>query len=93
VQDGREAETPRTRSELVDGLAAHIGVPPLTDGEIEACLALAAAAAHGTGDRTAAPLASFLAGLAAAGSGDRARTLEEIRRAACELAPEGESAG
>jgi hypothetical protein len=88
---GKDHAAGATRSDLVEGLASQIGVPPLTGGEIDACLALAAAAAHGTGDRTAAPLATFLAGLAAAGSGDRARTLEEIRRATTELAPVSEA--
>jgi len=76
------------RTELVDALAAHIGTPPLTPGEAESVLALAAVAAHGTGDRTTAPLASFLAGIAAAGADDRTATLDEIRRRAAELAPE-----
>jgi len=75
------------RAELVDALAAHVGTPPLTAGEIESVLALAAVAAHGTGDRTTAPLASFLAGIAAAGAEDRIATLDEIRRRTAELAP------
>jgi len=69
-----------TRSDLIEALADHIGTATLTEGEIETCLALAAAAAHGTGDRTSAPLASFLAGVAAAGSDDRGATLDEMRR-------------
>ena len=81
-----------TRAELIDGIAEHIGTPPLTEGEIEACLALAAVAAHGTGDRTTAPLASFLAGVAAAGSDDRLATLDHIRRTAAELAPGADAA-
>ena len=76
-----------TRSHLIETLAEHIGTTPLTEVEIEDCLALAAVAAHGTGDRTAAPLASFLAGIAAAGSGDRAATLDELRRHAASIAP------
>jgi Domain of unknown function (DUF6457) len=79
------------RADLIEGLAAHIGTSPLTPGEIESVLALAAVAAHGTGDRTTAPLASFLAGVAAAGSEDRAATLDEIRRRAAELAPAPEA--
>jgi len=75
------------RAELIDGLAKHLGVPPLTPGEIESVLALAAVAAHGTGDRTSAPLASFLAGIAAAGTGDRVAALDDARRTAAELAP------
>lgn len=81
-----------TRAELIDALAQHIGVAPLTESEIEACLALAAVVAHGTGDRTTAPLASFLAGLAAAGSEDRTASLDEIRRRAAEVAPTPETA-
>lgn len=76
-----------TRADLIDALASHIDTPSLTPAEIEAVLSLAAVVAHGTGDRTTAPLASFLAGVAAAGSGDRAATLDEIRRRAAELAP------
>jgi hypothetical protein len=77
------------RSTLVDGLAEQIDVPALTSAEIESVLALAAVAAHGTGDRTAAPLASFLAGMKAAGSADRVAVLDDVRRRAAELAPEG----
>jgi len=77
------------RSTLVDGLAEHIDVPALTSAEIESVLALAAVAAHGTGDRTAAPLASFLAGMKAAGVPDRVAVLDDVRRRAAELAPDG----
>lgn len=76
-----------TRAELLDALAEQIGTTPLTEKEIESCLALAAAAAHGTGDRTSAPLASFLAGIAAAQSGSRQAALEDIRCRTAELAP------
>ena len=75
------------RTDLIDALAENIGVAPLTPAEIESLLSLAAAAAHGTGDRTTAPLASFLAGLAAAGSQDRAASLDENRRRVAALAP------
>lgn len=75
------------RIDLIDALAEHVGTAPLTDDEIEGCLALAGAAAHGTGNRTAAPLATFLAGIAAARSGDRMATLDDVRRRAAELAP------
>jgi Domain of unknown function (DUF6457) len=80
-----------TRADLIDALAEHIGTPGLTPGEIEACLALAAVAAHGTGDRTTAPLVSFLAGIAAANSDDRGSTLDDLRRRAAELAPAPEA--
>jgi hypothetical protein len=75
------------RADLVERLAEHVGVPPLTEAEIDSVLALAGAAAHGTGDRTNAPLASFLAGLAAAGSDDRLATLSDLRERTAELAP------
>ena len=75
------------RDELISALAESVGTPPLTPGEIESVLALAAVTAHGTGDRTTAPLASFLAGIAAARAEDRTAVLDEIRRNAAELAP------
>jgi hypothetical protein len=65
---------------MIDALAERVGTRPLTATEIESVLALAAVAAHGTGDRTAAPLASFLAGVAAAGAEDRVAILDELRR-------------
>src|SRR5437588_10199893 len=37
-----------TRSGLIEALVDHVGTTPLTESEIEACLALAAVAAHGT---------------------------------------------
>jgi hypothetical protein len=75
------------RSDLIDALAEYVGVAPLTPAEIESVLSLAAVAAHGTGDRTTAPLASFLAGLAAARSQDRVVSLDDARRRVAELAP------
>lgn len=79
------------RSKLIDGLAQHAGVPSLTPAEIESVLALAAVAAHGTGDRTSAPLASYIAGLLAANTSDRIEALDNVRRRAAELAPETEA--
>ena len=76
-----------TRAELADALAVHIGAPPLTEAQIESILELAGIAAHGTGDRTAAPLVSFLAGVAAADASDRDASLADIRRYAAEVAP------
>ena len=79
------------RAELIDALARRAGSPPLTPAEVAAILALAAVAAHGAGDRTAAPLASFLAGIAAAGAEDRLASLDEFRRHAAALtSPSGE---
>jgi len=72
---------------MLEALADAVGVPPLTPSEIESLLSLATVAAHGTNDRTTAPLASFLAGLAAAMSPDRAASVEEMRRRVADLAP------
>ena len=69
----------RTRAELIETLAALVGTTPLTEDEVESCLALAAAAAHHTGDRTSAPLAVFLAGMAAAHGESRVTVLDEMR--------------
>jgi Domain of unknown function (DUF6457) len=65
------------RSELIETVAKTLGVPPLKDEEVDSVLALAGAAAHGTGDRTAAPLCCFLAGMAA--GADRLEALERVR--------------
>ena len=79
------------RSSLIDALAEDIGASPLTPAEIESVLALAAVAAHGTGDRTSAPLAAFLAGISAAGGGDRLAALDGLRRRAAAVAPASDS--
>ena len=73
------------RAEVIDALAARAGTRPLSAAEVEAVLALAAVAAHGTGDRTTAPLASFLAGVAAAGVEDRVALLDNFRRHVADL--------
>jgi hypothetical protein len=52
-----------TRDEWLDRFAAELGVPQPTDEEIEALLALAGTAAHGS-ERTAAPLSCWLVGRA-----------------------------
>jgi uncharacterized protein DUF6457 len=70
------------RGELIDALANKLGLTPLTQPEIDAVLSLAAVAAHGTGDRTSAPLVSFLAGLAAAGAEDRSGAIDRVRQQA-----------
>jgi hypothetical protein len=75
------------RGNLIDQLADQIGAPPLTQDEVDAILELAAEAAHGTGDRTSAPLASFLAGIAAAGGDDRVGTIKRLRDHAAAIAP------
>ncbi len=68
------------REHLLQALANELGARPLTAAEIESVLALAATAAHGTGDRTSAPLVSFLAGIAAAGTEDRKDVLDRARQ-------------
>jgi hypothetical protein len=76
------------RAELIDGLAAELGVAPLSGSEIESLLSLAGAAAHGTGDRTSAPLVTFLAGVAAASGADRGEAIARVHTRTTELAPE-----
>ncbi len=66
------------RSKLVEAVAHDLDVTPLGKEEVDAVLELAGAAAHGTGDRTAAPLCCFLAGLAASAA-DRGDTLSRVR--------------
>jgi Domain of unknown function (DUF6457) len=73
------------RGELIDAVADLADTRRLTEPEIESVLALAAVAAHSTGDRTTAPLASFLAGIAAAGVEDRTAMLDDLRRHVAEL--------
>lgn len=49
--------------EWLDELATTLGVPPLTDAQAEALLAVSREVAHGV-ERKATPLAAFLAGRA-----------------------------
>ncbi|HUO71333.1 MAG TPA: DUF6457 domain-containing protein [Solirubrobacteraceae bacterium] len=79
------------RTDLIEALAKDLGSAPLSQPEIDAILSLAAVAAHGTGDRTAAPLASFLAGVAAAGADSRVATIDRARKRAGELSAPGGS--
>ena len=51
----------RTRSEWIATFAARLGVEAPSDEEVEVILDLAGVAAHGS-ERTAAPLACWLAG-------------------------------
>jgi len=73
------------RAELVAGLASTLGVSALSSAEIDAVLDLAGAAAHGTGDRTSAPLVSFIAGLAAQGDGNRLAFVEQVRQQTAQI--------
>lgn len=70
------------RAQLITALTAHAGVANISDREIAAILDLAAVAAHGTGDRTSAPIASFIAGLVAAGNDDRLAAIATVRERA-----------
>lgn len=81
------------RDELIDALANQLDLQPLNQAEVESVLALAATAAHGTGDRTSAPLVSFLAGLAAVGDANREDVLDRVRQKAGAITgPQGEAA-
>jgi len=68
------------RTEVANLLAERVGSRRLTSAEVEAILGLAGAAAHRAGDRTAAPLASFLAGLGVRDRDDWADAVDELRR-------------
>ncbi len=50
-----------TRDEWLTEFARRMGVPPPSDEEVEQLLSLAAAAAHAS-ERTAAPIACWIAG-------------------------------
>jgi hypothetical protein len=56
---------PVTRDEWIEAFARELGVAPPTPAEAEKLLALAGTAAHST-ERTAAPLACWVAGRAGA---------------------------
>lgn len=72
------------RDEWLAEFCARIGVEPPSDEEVVALLDLAATAAHSS-ERTAAPLACWVAGR----NGRPAAELGEIAR---EVAPEGDQA-
>lgn len=67
------------RTEVINALADRVGTPQLTEAEIDSVLALAGVAAHGSGDRTTAPLAAFLAGVATVGGDERTTLVDELR--------------
>lgn len=68
-----------TRDEWIEAFAADLGLSPPMASQIEAILELAAVAAHAT-ERTAAPVAAWLAGVSG-------RPLEEVCAAADRIAP------
>jgi hypothetical protein len=59
----------------IDSYAERLGTPPPDDEEFEALLALAATAAHAS-ERTAAPVACWVAGRAGVAPADAARLAE-----------------
>ncbi len=67
-----------TRDEWIEQFAARIATQPPTPEEIDALLELAAVAAHAS-ERTAAPLACWLAGRSG-------RPLDELREAVEQVA-------
>jgi hypothetical protein len=73
------------RTALIEALANDVGVAPLSGAEVDAVLELAAVAAHGSGDRTSAPLATFLAGIAAAGADERAAVVAALKERTSQL--------
>lgn len=66
-----------TRDEWIADFAARLGVEPPSPGVIDTLLDLAGTAAHAS-ERTAAPLACFLVGLAGADPTDAAALAESI---------------
>ena len=72
----------KTRAELIGDLAQRAGVPSLTATDTESILALAAIAAHGTGDRTSAPSSP-----SSLGSQPRAPTIAQNRSTRSDASP------
>jgi hypothetical protein len=64
-----------TRDEWIAGFAARLGVEPPSPETVEVLLALAGTAAHAS-ERTAAPIACYLVGLAGADPVEAARLAE-----------------
>ena len=70
-----------TAEEWMERFAAEIGLPGPDPGQVEAILELAASAAHAS-ERTAAPVACFLAGVSG-------RALSDLQAAAERAGGEG----
>lgn len=68
-----------TRDEWIADFSARLGVTPPDETVVETLLALAGTAAHGS-ERTAAPLACYLVGLAGIDPTEAARLAEAIGR-------------
>jgi hypothetical protein len=66
-----------TRDEWITTFAAHLGVEPPDAATVEVLLDLAGTAAHAS-ERTAAPIACYLVGLAGAAPTDAGRLAEAV---------------
>ena len=66
-----------TRDEWIAAFAAELGVPPPDAATVEVLLDLAGTAAHAS-ERTAAPIACYLVGLAGASPPDAGQVAEGI---------------
>jgi hypothetical protein len=66
-----------TRDEWISAFAAELGVEPPDAATVEALLDLAATAAHAS-ERTAAPIACYLVGLAGAAPPHAGRLAEAV---------------
>jgi hypothetical protein len=66
-----------TRDAWIAEFAARLGVPPPDAATIESLLDLAGTAAHAS-ERTAAPIACYLVGLAGASPADAGRLAEAV---------------
>jgi hypothetical protein len=65
-----------SREQWLNTYAEALGIPPPTEEEIDALLKVAAIAAHTSGERTAAPVACWLAAKAGR-SADEALTIAQ----------------
>jgi hypothetical protein len=70
-----------TRDEWIEAFARELGIEPPTASEVERLLALAGTAAHAS-ERTAAPLACYLAGRANVTFEDLLAAAERVNNAA-----------
>lgn len=66
-----------TRDEWIADFAARLGVEPPDQDTVDALLALAATAAHAS-ERTAAPIACYLVGLAGTSAPDAGKLAEAV---------------
>jgi Domain of unknown function (DUF6457) len=66
-----------TRDEWIARFAAELGVEPPDAATVDTLLGLAGTAAHAS-ERTAAPIACYLVGLAGASPSDAARSAESV---------------